>query len=264
MLKRTKLGLLQAFAIQYQGILLSSSAFDAGHRGEAARIANAIFVLLGPMMRNHKSIVGQLGASETVRMFSTASRDGPHGSALIAVEAVPYAAEDAGKSGYIIYATPFGHEPLMAGRQLTLTEWWNEGVLGGVDAPHILTRLDVIRIMRDQDGGAHLDDHIKDGTYLAALLKGVGFQYKPRADSDKIIPVEGAIEATVRQIAYEVLYSLKSLSITASITLSHAASGDQPLFSRFFEEVPPVGRNVDSDPTKDIESSTERSSSHPS
>jgi hypothetical protein len=33
--------------------------------------------------------------------------------------------------------------------------------------------------MRDQDGGAHLDDHIKDETYLAVYVKGTGFLYNP-------------------------------------------------------------------------------------
>jgi hypothetical protein len=33
--------------------------------------------------------------------------------------------------------------------------------------------------MRNQDGGAHLDDHIKDKTYLTVQIHGVGFQYKP-------------------------------------------------------------------------------------
>ena len=237
MLKRTKLGLLHALRVQYQGIQLSAGALDAGHRGEAARIATAIFVLLGPSMRNHKPIIEQLGEHEKLLMISTADSRGPHGSALIAVEAIPYVAEDVNKSGYIISAVPFGHERLRDGRRISLSEWWSEGILKGVGASRMLTRLDVVRIMRDQDGGAHLDDHIKDETYLAVHLRGVGFQYKPAADSEELIPVEGALEATIRQMAYEVLDSLKSASIVASVTLAHTASKERQFQTLFFERV---------------------------
>jgi hypothetical protein len=57
--------------------------YDAGHRHEAGRIANAIFVLLGPDMRNHKSILSQLGSLDgQLTIPSTADSRGPHGTAL--------------------------------------------------------------------------------------------------------------------------------------------------------------------------------------
>jgi hypothetical protein len=216
---------------------LSSSSYDVGHRGEAVRIANAIFVLLGPSSKNHKSIVDQLGQADKLQIVSTADSRGPHGSALIAIQAVPYVAEEAGKSGWIIGAVPFGHESLHSGRRISLDEWWGEGVLRGSGEVDTLTRLQVVRVMRNQDGGAHLDDHIKDRTYLAVHLRGVGFQYKPSAESDEVVPVEGALEATIRQMAYEVLETLHSLFIAAKVTLSHAATRG-PLNTLFFESEP--------------------------
>jgi hypothetical protein len=234
MLKRTKLGLQHALSVQYDGLRLSSSSYDAGHRGEAVRMANAMFVLLGPSMRNHKSIVNQLEQSGTFKMISTADPRGPHGSALVAIEAVPYTSEDTGKSGWIIGAIPFGHESLRSGRLISLNEWWGEGVLRGAGASETLTRLQVVRVMRNQDGGAHLDDHIKDKTYLTVQIRGVGFQYKPSADSEEVMPVEGALEATIRQMSYEVLQALKSLVISAQVNLSHAATKG-PLNTQFFK-----------------------------
>jgi hypothetical protein len=173
-LKRTKLGLLHALHVQFDGLRLSAAMYDAGHRGEAIRMANAIFVLLGPNMKNHKSILSQLGQDGKLQIPSTADSRGPHGSALIAIEMTPYTNDETSEGGWTITAVPHGHEALNSGRRLPALDWWNEGVLGGVRAVGTLTRLQVIRVMRDQDGGAHLDDHIRDEIYLAVHLKGVG------------------------------------------------------------------------------------------
>jgi hypothetical protein len=84
-LKRTRLGLQYSLLVQHDALCLSSAMYDAGHRSEAVRIANAIFVLLGPDMRNHKSILSQLGALDgQLTIPSTADSRGPHGTALIA------------------------------------------------------------------------------------------------------------------------------------------------------------------------------------
>jgi len=233
-LKRTRLGLQYSLLVQYDALRLSAAMYDAGHRNEAVRLANAIFVLLGPDMRNHNSILRQLGAiDESFLLPSSADSRGPHGSAPIAAQLYAYTAGDGG-GGYTIECAPFGHEPLSAGRRLPVAEWWSEGVLSGIGAPKTLSRLEVVRIMRDQDGGAHLDDHIKDETYLAVYLKGTGFLYKPSADSEVSLPVEGALEATVRQMAYEVDRGVRGFALSAQAALAEAASKG-PLYPQYFE-----------------------------
>ena len=214
MLRRTKLGLLHSLVVQYDGLRLSASMYDAGHRGEAIRIANAMFVLLGPDMRNHKSIFSQLGKTESLTIPSTADPRGPHGSALIAIEAIPYTDEITGDGSWVVEAVPNGHETLGSGRVLSVVDWWSEGILRGVGSTGTLTRLQVVRVMRDQDGGAHLDDSIRDETYLAVLLKGAGFQYKPRADSEEAFPVDGTLSASIRQMAHEVLHVIRGSAIS--------------------------------------------------
>lgn len=233
MLKRTRLGLQYSLLVQYDALCLSSAMYDAGHRNEAVRIANAIFVLLGPDMRNHKPILSQLDLDGQLTIPSTADSRGPHGNALIAVEATPYSTGGE-QGGWIIESVPFGHEPLSTGRRLPVLDWWNEGVLSGIGATTTLTRLQVVRIMRDQDGGAHLDDHIKDETYLAVYVKGTGFLYKPDANSEVSLPVEGALEATVRQMAHEVLNPMRGLAHSARHALREAAKMG-PLYPQYFE-----------------------------
>jgi hypothetical protein len=188
-------------------------------------------------MRNHKSILEQLAYVDKIKIPSTADAKGPHGSALIATQATPYMNDLTGQSGWIISAVPFGHESLRSGRILSLLDWWNEGVLKGGGGTEVLTRLQVIRVMRDQDEGAHLDDHINDDTYIAVHLRGVGIQYKPSADSEEAIPVDGALEATIWQMSHEVLNALESWAISTQVMLSEAAKNG-PLNTQFFQSEP--------------------------
>ncbi|MFZ0459608.1 MAG: hypothetical protein WAM17_14420 [Rhodoplanes sp.] len=236
MLKRTNLGFYHAFAVQYDGLRISASFYDIGHRNESVRMANAMFVLLGPQTKNHTSIVEHLRQTYEPWVYSTASK-GNHGSALIAVECVPYTATEANQSGWIIGAVPFGMESIRGARRLSPDEWWSEGVLRGAGESEHLTRLQIVRIMRDQDGGAHLDDHVKDQNYLRVHLQGVGFRYTPSNEAQESLPVEGVIEATIRQMATEVLESFRSLRITAQVTLANAAKNG-PLNLQFFEKAP--------------------------
>ena len=130
---------------------------------------------------------------------------------------------------------PFGQEPLASGRRLSLTDWWDEGVLRGSGSGETtLSRLQVVRVMRDQDGGAHFDDHLQDEVYLSVYFKGVGFFYKPSADSEESCPVEGALQATVTQMVHELMDILPGKTIAASMALAQA-SQKGPLITQLFE-----------------------------
>lgn len=69
---RTRLGLQRALLVQYTGLKFSAALYDAGHRTEATRIANALFILLGPRSRNHLSILDQLDIAGSRLIPSTA------------------------------------------------------------------------------------------------------------------------------------------------------------------------------------------------
>ena len=187
-------------------------------------------------MKNHKCIVEQLGWADEIKISSTVGSNQQGGSPLIAVRATPHVSESAVQDGWIIRCVPYGHETLNTAPRLSLTDWWNEGVLTGSGTIKTLSRLQVIRLVRDQDGGAHLDDHIDDPTYVAVHLNGVGFRYKPTAQSEQSLPVEGAAEATIRQMAYEVIDGLESKVISARLELQHAHSQERPINTQFWKE----------------------------
>lgn len=217
--------------MQYTGLKFSAALYDAGHRTEAVRIANALFILLGPHSRNHHSIVDQLDPHGARLVPSTAGHQG--GSSLIAVEATPYV-RSSGPDGYFIECTPFGRESLTSAPFLSIQSWWDEKILSGAGALDSLTRLQVVKIARDQDGGAHLDPSINNASYVAAYLKGVGYMYKPSDESEHSLPVDGAIEATIRQMAYEAIPALRSYAIAAQIDIADAANSG-PLIPQYFE-----------------------------
>jgi hypothetical protein len=145
---------------------------------------------------------------------------------------VPVPSETEGESGnWFISATPFG--PLFDGSQrLSVEDWWAQHVIRSNAGP--LSRLDVVQILRDQDGGAHVDRSIENENYLDIFKSGAGFNFHPAADAEQVMPVERAIEATIRQMAYEALHSLAFVNLMAARALQNAAEAGA-LSPQFFE-----------------------------
>ncbi|QWG10970.1 hypothetical protein KMZ29_14380 [Bradyrhizobium sediminis] len=203
---------------------MSVSSFDFGHVAEAARIANAIFILLGPRSRTHTSVVEALNWD--IEMPTTV----PSGN-LMSVECIPVEAVGDRPASWFIQALPAGREAAVFRKdvRLSINEWWNEVVLKGSEGT--LSRLDIIRITRDRDGGAHLDETISSPAYKAVLLRGAGFSYQPSQDAPSQ-PVENSIEAIIRQIANEVLIPLQSKGLAAQWEMQQlAAIGSTALFT---------------------------------
>jgi hypothetical protein len=93
------------------------------------------------------------------------------------------------------------------------------------------SRLDIIKITRDRDGGAHLDETISSPAYKSALLKGTGFNYQPTQGAPPQ-PVQNSLEAIIRQIANEVLKSLQGKVLAAQLEIQQlTAGGSSALFS---------------------------------
>jgi hypothetical protein len=223
MLKRTRFGLLRAFMQQYGALRLSASNYDFGHLAETARIANAILILLGPRSRSHLSIVEALDWE--LVMPSTR----PNGS-LLQVECIPVEAVGDKSASWFIRAMPAGREAAISDPQapLSLADWWNEIVVNRAEGS--LSRLEMIRVIRDRDGGAHLDLTITSPAYKAVLLHGAGFNYQPSA-SEPARPVEHSIEAIIRQIGNEVIRGLEAKSLAAQLESQQlAAAGSTGLF----------------------------------
>ncbi|MGM5025714.1 hypothetical protein AB8B02_05770 [Tardiphaga sp. 862_B3_N4_1] len=222
MLRRTRFGFLRAFVQQYGALKMSASGYDFGHIAEAARMANAVFILLGPRSRSHTSIIDALGWTPSMMT----SR--PSGS-LLCIQCIPIEQVGERPASWFIQALPAGRDAVVAAaEQFDVSQWWNEVILTKEEGS--LSRLDLVRIVRDRDGGAHLDNSITSKAYKSVLLTGAGFNYAPAADQPTQ-PVENSIEAIIRQIGFEVVHSLQTKYFAANIELQQiAATGDVAIF----------------------------------
>jgi hypothetical protein len=210
---------------QHGALRMSASNYDFGHLAEAARIANAIFILFGPASRTHLSIVDAL--DWTIDMPTTR----PNGS-LLCVECVPIEQVGSRPASWFIYALPAGRDAVACPEtSLSISDWWNEKILSRPEGD--LTRLDMVRIVRDRDGGAHLDLTITSPAYKAVLLHGAGFNYRPSADQPEQA-VEHSVEAIIRQIGWEAVHALKGKVLAAQIELQQLAAAGETKF--FVEE----------------------------
>lgn len=208
--RRTEEDFRRAAEVQLQAIQVSVRAFDDGLIGEAARIANAIFILVGRGMRNHTSIYDAAGQQDKRLYRSTISHAGGLGTQLICAEL-----EKVGVDEWVIGLRHQGRDALESGRDLTFDDWWTEAVVNNNQLR--LSRQEIVRIMRDKNGGAHFDTHVLDELVAAAIKGDIGaFTFRNSA-TGRVEVVPGGLEYTIRQIATELCYSLQSPNPQASL-----------------------------------------------
>lgn len=198
---RSEQDLFAAAEFQLQAIKDSTRLFDEGRVGEAARLANAAFILVGRGARHHRSILDAADQQEFRKFRSSILTNGSKGAALIACRI-----EKVEKEVWEAALMPRGRKAVHEGRDLSFDDWWTEEV---IPTERIrLSREKVIRILRDKNGGAHFDPVISDATDLAAIHGEVGaFMIRNSDGSESIVP--HALEYTMRQIVEELWYSLQ-------------------------------------------------------
>lgn len=199
--KRSEEELFAAADFQLQAIKDSTRLFDEGRVGEAVRLANATFILIGRNARRHCSILDAAGQQQHRLFRSSISVAGAKGAALIGCRV-----EKVGPDIWEAALIPRGKSAVSQGRDLAFDEWWSERV---IETERIsLSREKVVRILRDKHGGAHFDPEISDATDLAAILGEVGaFNIQKSDGSVETIP--HALEYTMRQIVEEIWFSLQ-------------------------------------------------------
>lgn len=214
-LVRTHRDFCKAFLIQYDAIRLSSTSFDLGFTGEAIRLANSIWVLLGrsKKTRNHTSIIDHLQWGAELEMPTSVLEGNTGGNTMIKASWTVFENVDGRSAMVNVQIEPMGDPPVSC-RKLPLEQWWTEQIAkpGGQS----MSRYTLIRVLRNQDGGAHLDDEITDEDFVA-FNNFAPFNIK--GSDGETIPVKLHIETTVRQVAYEVLAGLKASSMRAKYHL---------------------------------------------
>jgi hypothetical protein len=190
--------------VQVAALEISATAFDRGEIGEAVRLATSAFLLVGRGMKGHTSILDHLKIADNLRFQSTVP-DGNEAAAPLVFISLSQIEPD----NWIVELAPKGRVAIQTGRLLALDEWWREIILNDGNGK-ALSRNDIVRILRDKDGGSHYDANVTD-PIVAAALRGEITNYLYQRPDGRSIPLPGSLENTMRQIAEELRYLLRNL-----------------------------------------------------
>lgn len=189
---------LQAqFEEQWGFLRKSCDAYDRGDENEAKRLAVTLRLLLHDTKSSH-SLLGQLGLKDI--LFFDTSEDINRDNLLPTFGLVLAQVGPAG----VRYIPPLADLPPRAIWMIPFEYWWKKPVIC-LPGAFELSRADLILVMANQDGGAHVDPAIDDNYYrltrenalgMVAVVDGIKYQ------------VPHIATASVRQIAQEILVSL--------------------------------------------------------
>lgn len=181
-----------------QFLELSSDSYDSGFYGEAKRLALTIRVLLHDT--NHsKSLLEQLG-KKTILFYDSSTENITDGITTYAGLVSTHLGFTKSVENYIPHldSHPF--------KKVNFNEWWNGVVF--VDNKKVkFSRKDIVLSVSNQDGGGHVDPGL-DIKY-ADLSRNNSMGRFVSNEGNVGVPVRNPELAAVRQIAHEVLKSLK-------------------------------------------------------
>jgi hypothetical protein len=178
----------------------SSESFDNGFVDEACRLAVTLRILLHDTKNSH-SLLDQLG-KKNIRFYDSAADDFPgnvmrsyHGLTSIRVSF-----DEGEKTRYRPRLDVSGDVEM-----LEFEPWWNAVVIRDA-AERTLSRKDLVLSMANQDGGAHVDPELDEVYALISRYNSLGIEVTANGSTT---PVPNVELASVRQIAHEVLKTLK-------------------------------------------------------
>jgi len=186
----------QHFQEQLSFLETSSELYDIGREHEAKRIATVVRTLAHDT-RSSKSLLGQL-SRKSGRFIDSAFDCDPenvnsHGGLVCIQFGTPTE-----------FTAPLDEALFI--NWVTFEEWWSKDVFVD-DQGHRLSRRELILIVANQDGGAHIDSELNDVYARLSRENSLGWF---AGGGTATYPVRGAASAAIRQIAHELLRTFKS------------------------------------------------------
>ncbi|MDJ0426008.1 hypothetical protein QNA19_08770 [Rhodococcus fascians] len=205
---------------QYGFLTRSIAAYDTGETDEALRIATVLRVLLHDTNQS-KSLLGQVGVKSTMRYWDTARYADDVRAAMAGIAAEMGSGMQVvtevgpGILRFGLFApNPTWVAPLddAPGIWSDFSRWWSTPVIEAQSGT-TFTRWDLVRVMANQDGGAHVDpsldvdyDNLQHESFGVAYAHGDFVAHPPGGWT----PLGGQIAAEcVRQFAFEMVESLR-------------------------------------------------------
>ena len=194
---QTKEDLHAQFADQTKFIQRSIQYYDDGDHSEAKRIAVSLRILFNET-RNSRSLLSLLGLENKLLLWSSGGLYTP--SNLLS----SWTLLSMSISGAKQIFQPLLDDNLGSTFYLDFDDWWNEVIFD--DKNSQLTRRDIVRIVANQDGGAHVDPEFKEE--YSNLVRNNSLGFFMDYNGEVFEPVNNPAYAAIRQIAHELLVSL--------------------------------------------------------
>lgn len=208
--QKTRSELLDALQRQLRNMERSFAAFDDGATEEAERIASGVYILChdGVGSSKSKSLLGLLNFKAGLRLPDTMSLRSTErgvvtmGPPLLAIW---------GPDTEMCYRAPLAlRADIMARRPFS--KWWDD-IVFETEQGQKLSRKNLIFRVRTHDGGAHVDDNIKDSTYLNFVQTGNHVSYNEARtlavfSAGGNVSVKDAHLHSVRQIGCELITAI--------------------------------------------------------
>ena len=190
---------------------MSCRSYDAGVHSEALRLATAVFIIAHDGGKNrclltHLSIKDQI-PWQTSNLDITSLR-------AVMLRATPLVELDNTPDGpdFVPLCTyTKNHDAFQGFRRLSFKDWWIKDLIF-IDGDRTLTRQHLVLALRNQDGGGHFDEELRNPNYVA--LKEEVLMFFPGKPAVSKFPAVGLRSmrnlalASMRQIAEEVRLSL--------------------------------------------------------
>ncbi len=177
----------------------SAESYDKGYEAEAKRMAVCLRILLHDNPPNSVSLLEQLGLKSTAKFYDSALPSRP-GELNMGASLIVIPAQNNAKAIPFLDDSPPGTSGLVS-----FDEYWNRPVLyaGGKH----FTRKELVKLVADQDGGAHIDPSLNEE--YANLSRNDSFGWKAGSNDAPSDPVKFSELASIRQITHEILRTLE-------------------------------------------------------
>lgn len=233
--KRSQQELEELLNEQLQFLESSAKAYDDGFEGECKRLAVTIRVLVHDTRTSH-SLLSQLARKDILfwdtELPQMTGNQMTHGGLV-------FVALGEKETKYIPMLDDVPHK-----RQIDFDKWWGASVFID-DQKSPLSRKDLVLTASNQDGGAHVDPSLNEKYARLSKDNSLGIM---KSGPEGLSPMPGPERAAIRQIAHEVIKSLKpgyekKIKYDTGVIVGGMGLSATPGPVQFHVQPPKVGRN---------------------
>ncbi len=192
---------------QIDFMIASAIQFDNGFEGEAKRLAIAILILVHDTSRC-SALLTQLN-NLNILFYDSSSAFNPRNLATSNCLTVMEASKGENEGLRGDYIAPLDNLPATRNkdRKVSFDRWWRRNTVYKDNLENTFTRRDLVLIVADKEGGAHIDPEL-DQAY-ANLAKFNSLGWKVYVQGEEKYFVNRPVLPSIRQIAHEVLKTLE-------------------------------------------------------